>query len=52
MPLQKLLDIVAFQVPNHKSLLYKMFLTEEQLLKAVSEAISKEANVISIRKEI
>ena len=42
-------DIVAFKVPNHKSLLYRRFLTKEGLLKAVSLAVDKDANVISIR---
>jgi len=44
-----LYDIVAFEVPKHKSLLYKMFLSKEQLLKTVEDAINKGANVISIR---
>jgi hypothetical protein len=43
-------DIVAFKVPKHKSLLYRSFLDEEQLLKAVKLAIEKGANVISIRR--
>ena len=47
---QKLFDIVAFEVPNHKSLIYRRFLTEEQLLKALSKAIELNANVVSIRK--
>ena len=47
---EKRFDIVAFEVPKHKSLLYKMFLTKETLLKAVEEAIEKSANVISIRE--
>jgi len=47
---EKHFDIAAFEVPKHKSLLYKMFLTKETLLKAVEEAIEKNANVISIRQ--
>jgi hypothetical protein len=43
-------DIVAFKVPKHKSLLYRSFPDEEQLLKAVKLAIEKGANVISIRR--
>jgi hypothetical protein len=43
-------DIAAFQVPKHHSILYKSFLNEEKLLEAVKEAITKGANVISIRK--
>ena len=42
-------DIVAFKVPRHKSLLYRRFLTLQQLKKAVEEACLKGANVISIR---
>ena len=48
---EKKFDIVAFEVPKHKSLLYKRFLTEEKLKEAVSEAIAKNANVMSIRLE-
>lgn len=47
---KKLFDIVAFEVPNHKSLVYRKFLTKEKLLKALSKAIDLDANVISIRK--
>ena len=46
---QKRYDIVAFRVPEHKSLLYRRFLTLNGLLKAVAEACNKGANVISIR---
>ena len=47
---KKLFDIVAFEVPKHKSLLYKMFLTREGLHKALDEGIDKGANVFSIRR--
>jgi hypothetical protein len=50
--LSELFDIVAFQVPKHKSILYRSFLTKELLLKAVDEAVSKGANVISIRRVV
>jgi len=43
-------DIVAFRVPKHKSLLYRKFLNEETLLKAISKSIELGANVISIRE--
>jgi hypothetical protein len=43
---------VAFEVPKHKSLFYRRFLTERQLKEAVTQAISKGANVISIRKVV
>ncbi len=46
---EKKFDIVAFEVPKHKSLLYKRFLTREGLHKAVDEGIDKGANVFSIR---
>ena len=42
-------DLVAFRVPRHKSLLYRRFLTIEQLKKAVEEACRKGANRIEIR---
>jgi hypothetical protein len=45
-------DVAAFQVPKHKSLLYKSFLNRQQLLKAVEEAIDRGANVISIRRVV
>jgi hypothetical protein len=47
---EDLFDIAAFRVPHHKSVLYRSFITKEQLLKAVEAAIEKGANVISIRK--
>ena len=50
MPEENLYAIVAFEVPKHKSLLYRRFLTTQQLLVAVGLAINKGANVISIRK--
>jgi hypothetical protein len=50
--MSELFDIAAFQVPKHKSILYRSFLTKTKLLEAVSEAIDKGANVISIRKVI
>jgi hypothetical protein len=49
---EKRYDIVGFRVPSHKSKLYKMWLTEEQLLNAVSEALRKGSNVISIREVV
>lgn len=42
-------DIVAFEIPKHKSLLYRMFLDRESLHKAIDDALDKGANVISIR---
>jgi hypothetical protein len=47
-----LFTIVAFDVPKNHSILYKQFLTEEELLEAVKQAIRKGANVISIRRVI
>ena len=32
---EKKFDIVAFEVPKHKSLIYRRFQTEEQLLKTI-----------------
>lgn len=49
---ERLYDIAAFCVPKHRSILYKSFLTREQLLDAIEEALSKGANVISIRMVI
>jgi hypothetical protein len=46
----ELFAIVAFQVPQPHSILYRNFLTKEKLLEAVSEAIDKGANVLSIRR--
>jgi len=46
----KLFDIVAFKVPEHKSLIYKRFQNEEELLRVISLAITKGANVMSIRR--
>jgi len=46
----KKFDIVAFKVPQHHPLVYRMRITEEEPLKAISEAIKKGANVISIRE--
>lgn len=43
-------DIVAFQVPKHRSLLYRMFLTRDELHRALDQALDKGANVISIRE--
>lgn len=45
-------DIVSFIVPRHKSTLYKMFQTKEQLHRALDEAIAKGSNVFSIRKVV
>jgi hypothetical protein len=45
-----LFDIAAFRVPQHRSLLYESFLTPEQLVEALKEAISRGANVVSIRR--
>jgi len=42
-------DIVAFRVPDHKSLIYRRFLPQAALLNAVKQATDKGANVISIR---
>jgi hypothetical protein len=43
-------DIVAFQVPRHRSILYRSFLDEEKLVEALREAIRRGANVVSIRR--
>jgi len=45
-----LFDIVAFEVPKHHSIIYRTWLTEEKLKEALAFAISKGANVISIRR--
>lgn len=45
----RLYDIVAFEVPNHKSKVYKTFLTKEKLLEVLSKALDDGANVVSIR---
>ena len=50
--IEKLYDIVAFIVPHHRSIIYKMFQTREQLILAVQEATDKGANVISIREAL
>jgi hypothetical protein len=42
-------DIVAFNVPDHHSLLYRRYRTKDQLLSDVDTACEKGANVISIR---
>jgi hypothetical protein len=43
-------DIAAFQVPRHRSVLYRSFLGEEELVKALREAIRRGANVVSVRR--
>jgi hypothetical protein len=45
----KQFDIVAFKVPDHRSLLYSSWLPVEALHNALNDAIEKGANVISIR---
>jgi len=50
--MSELFDIAAFQVPKHRSVLYRSFLTKQQLLEAVSEAIDRGANIISIRRVV
>lgn len=47
---EKLFDIAGFKPIEHKSRIYRMFLTKEKLLKAVSDAIDKGVTVISIRE--
>ena len=49
---EELFAIVAFQVPNPHSVLYRNYLTKEQLLEAIEKAIERGANVISVRKVI
>jgi hypothetical protein len=44
-----LFDLVAFRVPEHRSILYRCFRTKERLHEDLDEAISLGANVISIR---
>jgi hypothetical protein len=46
----KMFAVVAFKVPEPHSILYRNFITKEKLLEAVSEAIDKGANVISVRE--
>ena len=45
-------DIVAFQVPKHRSLLYETWQSREQLHRALDRAIDRGANVFSIRKVV
>ena len=49
---EELFAIAAFQVPSPRSVLYRNYLTKDELLKAVEKAISKGANVISIRRVV
>lgn len=42
-------DIVAFNVPDHHSLIYRKYQTKEQLLTLVAKSVDLGANVISIR---
>lgn len=48
----ELFDIVAFQVPNHKSLIYLQFVGREGLHKALDKAMDQGANVVSIRRVV
>jgi hypothetical protein len=46
----KLYDMVAFHVPKHKSIAYKSFLTEPQLIEWLKNVLKDGANVVSIRE--
>jgi len=44
-----LFDIVAFDVPYHRSLIYRSYQNRKELHEVLDKAIEKGANVISIR---